>query len=208
MPGAAMQIVECYLPLVRFIACACNDSSWQYTVFRSEVKRHIDDAYETSKAVASREEDTLAARFAMVVWVDEMVLRSSLDLRHAWRETLLQAEYHQTLLGGEAFFDAMDAAESSSLLVRNVYLACLLLGFRGKYHDLDDQALQTRIHQARRTLPPAWREDHRLAEITPCHLDNQAEPGVHRFIRPCMLTFALLGLWSAVTLALWLSARL
>lgn len=197
-----MQLVECYLPLLRFIAKTRAATDLGFEDYRQQVCQHITDAISASSHVVNHEDDIHHACFAIIAWVDEMVLRSALDLRHQWRDRLLQTEYYHTELAGEVFFSRMDALEEDNYSTRLVYLTCLLLGFQGKYHHLEHDELKARISQSREIFPPAWREVGSSAEITPFSPQPNSQRFNQKFAKRSLPIFFLIGLWILITMLL------
>lgn len=191
-----MQLVECYFPLFGFISRTRMDENLEYASYRATIISHIEQATVLSEKVAACEADVHQARFAILVWLDEMILRSRLNLSHIWRDNLLQTEYYQTEYGGEEFFQRMDSLSADQISVRQVYLSCLLLGFQGKYHHLDVDELKKRIRQERCCLPEAWREVGSDAEITPINNDDKMNTFSWKNIDRCLLLIAVVGVWA------------
>lgn len=196
-----MQVVECYLPLIRFIASAHPDETGGFTVFREQVERYLAEATQASAKVVDKE-DLHASRFAIMSWIDEWVLRSALALRHEWRDRLLQSEHYQTVVGGEAFFARLDALEARNHQVRMVYLSCLLLGFQGQYRHLEPEQLQARIASTRQALPRAWQPERSCAEITPDDRAGKDRRRRQRCIWRYRFPLALTALWAMVSVGL------
>lgn len=103
------------------------------------------------------DEDNDAAYFALVVWLDEMILRSSPPWVSEWKSNLLQKNLFNITTGGDVFFQKMAAIDQSRADLRLVYLYCLQLGFKGKYIHDNDNALRKKIIQERLIcLPGKW----------------------------------------------------
>jgi type VI secretion system protein ImpK len=191
-----MQLVECYFPLFGFISRTRMDETLEYASYREAIINHVDQATALSEKVAASEADVHQARFAILVWLDEMILRSRLSLGQIWRDNLLQTEYYQTEYGGEEFFQRMDSLSADQISVRQVYLTCLLLGFKGKYHHLDVNDLKKKISQERGCLPAAWREVDSDAEITPIEADDKMNAFSWKNIDRSLLLIAVVGVWA------------
>jgi type VI secretion system protein ImpK len=79
------------------------------------------------------DKDTAEARFAVVAFIDERILRSNWPGRVEWTNRPLQLQLYDTFSAGESFFTRMRALlesdrESQAL---EVYYLCLALGFVG-----------------------------------------------------------------------------
>ncbi|MET0963306.1 MAG: DotU family type IV/VI secretion system protein [Noviherbaspirillum sp.] len=78
-------------------------------------------------------------QYAFAALVDEILLNAACPGKSQWNNLLLEDALFQSRLSGERLFDCMKAAmavrNQESLEIAEVYLHCLLLGFRGKYRD-------------------------------------------------------------------------
>ena len=103
-----------------------------------------DEQFRTLEANARREnvpmEDVQAAKYALAAFIDETVLTSSWAAKDAWAGQPLQLEYFNDFSAGEEFYNKVDAIRAGGnprkAEILEVYYACLALGFKGKYVDL------------------------------------------------------------------------
>jgi type VI secretion system protein ImpK len=79
------------------------------------------------------DKDTAEARFAIVAFIDERILRSSWAGRGEWTNRPLQLQLYDTFSAGESFFVRMRALLESERQspALEVYYLCLALGFVG-----------------------------------------------------------------------------
>jgi type VI secretion system protein ImpK len=83
------------------------------------------------------QEDLQQAKYAIVAFLDEIVLTSSWPLKESWGDKPLQLLYFNEFAAGEEFYNRIDqyrGARKTSVL--EVYYLSLALGFRGKYVDM------------------------------------------------------------------------
>lgn len=77
--------------------------------------------------------------FAIVAWIDEMILRHSVEsnreLYDEWRRSPLQVALFNTANAGEEFFERLARLTPAQKEVHEVYYIALCLGFRGRYYD-------------------------------------------------------------------------
>lgn len=104
------------------------------------------------------QEECEEAFFAVVLYLDERVLCSTVPWVKEWRSELLQMHYFTLSVGGEAFFTRLDGIDINNTQLRIVYLFCLLMGFHGKYTRQDAKLLLQRIESERQCLPETWRQ--------------------------------------------------
>jgi type VI secretion system protein ImpK len=154
-----MSLLNCYLPLFRYVtAFFIHPQEYpDYSAFREKSISLLQQALLESERHHESAE-CQDAYFAVVLWVDERVLRSRADWVKEWRSNLLQKYYFDISVGGEAFFERLDGTDKNNIPLRMVYLFCLLMGFHGKYTAQDAQLLQQRIEDERQCLPQAWRQ--------------------------------------------------
>lgn len=139
--------------------------------FRNQIKQLLQAAHQDARALGYSSADVGAAGYAFVAFLDESVLNSNQPMFSEWSRQPLQEEFFGDHMAGEIFFrrldeqmarqDSEDAAD-----VLEVFLLCLLLGFRGKYITSDSSgpqerisAIRAKIHRIRggaSELSPAW----------------------------------------------------
>lgn len=102
---------------------------------------------------AAGETDIAAAQYAFVALLDELLVFSDWPGHTAWEEKPLEVRVFGTRAAGERLPDAIEALltqrDTSQRDLANVYLACLMLGFRGR---LRGQAGALRHDQLRHAL--------------------------------------------------------
>jgi type VI secretion system protein ImpK len=102
---------------------------------------------------AAGEEEIADTQYAFVALLDELLLFSEWPGRAAWESKPLEMRIFGTRAAGERLPDAIEALlarrDASQRDLANVYLACLMLGFRGR---LRDQAGALRHDQLRHAL--------------------------------------------------------
>ncbi|MEC9046762.1 MAG: type IVB secretion system protein IcmH/DotU [Planctomycetota bacterium] len=103
---------------------------------RADVRRLL-SAFDASAQVAGKEPAVIdAARYAMVAFLDEIVLTSSWDLRQAWSGRPLQMEYFNDFTAGQEFYNKLEAlrgGDGQRGEALEIYGLALGLGFRGMY---------------------------------------------------------------------------
>lgn len=133
----------------------CPQKHASFETFRQQSIDLFDHALATSGAFCD-EREIKQTYFAVVIWLDEIVLRSAPDWTREWQNDLLQTRLFNTSIGGSEFFLQLDAIDAENIQVRQVYLFCLLMGFRGQYVDQHPDFLRQRIEEERRCLPLQW----------------------------------------------------
>lgn len=139
--------------------------------FRARIKQTLGAAERDARQVGYAGEDVRLAIYAVVVFLDESVLNSSLAMFSDWPRQPLQEELFGGHMGGEVFFQNLhqllarqDSGDLADLL--EVYQLCLLLGYQGRYSVMDKGELQglmaataekiRRIRGRGGDLSPSW----------------------------------------------------
>lgn len=191
-----MLLVDCYLPVFRFVTdfLLHPEQYSDYEEFRHASLSVIDRAArEAEKNHDANDCDN--AFCAIVIWFDECVLCSSLSWVKQWRGALLQTQFFQTSIGGEVFFERLDALEDNKP-VRMIYLTCLLLGFHGKYTGMHHDQLIQRIEDERKWLPEewqAWPNNAQLSKSTERNERNKKQASIQFLRSGILLSCAVAG---------------
>lgn len=82
-----------------------------------------------------------SAKFAVVAYIDELLLCSDWEKKSEWQHEPLQRVYFNTTSAGAEFYDRLNVLNKfgPDRDVREVYALCLGLGFRGKYFRGEDR---------------------------------------------------------------------
>ncbi len=87
------------------------------------------------------------ARYALVAWIDEVLVETPWDGRDWWSNNVLEVELFNTRECFEQFY--VRAQEASTLTRRDaleVYYVCVVLGFRGLYRDPQEAGFFIQSH--------------------------------------------------------------
>jgi type VI secretion system protein ImpK len=132
-----------------------GQESWEEE--RIRIRSLIDNA----EAKLGRRDDWELAKYALVSWIDEMLIEAPWPGRDWWTENALEVAYYTDRTAYISFY--MNAGQAAKLSKRDaleVYYVCVVLGFRGVYRNEDPEEL--REHG----LPPnlqAWADQTALA---------------------------------------------
>lgn len=180
--------------------------------FRAHVKALIAAADRDARARGYDPEFVRLAVYACIALLDETVLHSSQAMFSDWARQPLQEEIFGEHMAGENFFryvgdllGRQDAPDLADLL--EVYLLCMLLGYRGKYGASDPASLNSlmlsvqqkiqRIRGARAAMPATW--------VLPKNeqVPRTADPWLRRLALTAVFAAVLaLVLWAVYTLGL------
>lgn len=173
-----MKLLDCYLPVFKLateIASRPEDFS-DYDTFRKDCLLRLEEAVHEAEYHDISDFERDQSFFAVVVWLDEVVLCSQLSLAQSWCSNLLQRKYFQTSIGGEMFFDRLNTLKAEHLQARRVFLFCLQNGFNGKYStEQDRSALKQVVEQQRQLcLPQDWQQWPNNTQITPINVGKRS----------------------------------
>ncbi|MCK2178015.1 DotU family type IV/VI secretion system protein [Enterobacter asburiae] len=170
-----MELLNCYLPIFSLITSLelKSEQSDNYESFRKKCVTSLEQAVRDAENYDVTELERDFALFAVVVWLDEIVLCSTQSFANAWRLELLQRKYFNTSLGGELFFERLSKLDDSHIKVRRVFLFCLQNGYQGKYNS--GLELSEIINTQRQLcLPVEWEAWPNNASITPFEVKRRS----------------------------------
>jgi type VI secretion system protein ImpK len=104
---------------------------------RSRVRSQIDRA----EAMLGRKPDWELAKYALVSWIDDLLIEAPWDGRQWWEENALEVELFNSRDAFSKFY--VQAEEAQKLTKKDaleVYYVCVVLGFRGLYRDSNAEA--------------------------------------------------------------------
>jgi len=149
------------------------------------------------------------ARFALVVWADEMLLKSGWPGRDAWSRDLLQMQLYRTNRGGDEFYERLARLHPDQSEARLVYFLCLALGFEGQLVG-DEGARRALVQQHYDMLRAAGmaRDLFTTDRLTPeaysleVHLESPSSGGARRILLgwTALATLVFLLAWGVLRL--------
>src|SRR3954464_3720627 len=146
----ALDIQEPFTAIVRL------RGNKQVAADAESVPHRIKQVLSAAEAEARRQgyvaDDVRFALFAVIAFLDESVLNSGQPMFAQWPSRTLQEEVFGVHMAGELFFQylqqLMTRADSPDLAdVLEVYLLCLLLGFRGRYAATQGSEIPSLVQQ-------------------------------------------------------------
>lgn len=108
----------------------------------------IGRAQEGARAMGVDDAGFADALFAVCAWIDEQALCSAWPEKDKWQDNPLQKRHFDTTHGGQAFFTRLEALDDTAEQVREIYVCCLALGFKGRYYRTEDQQALEALRQA------------------------------------------------------------
>ena len=146
-----MNLLDCLAPFIALVHAFANDDAMQrrYSAqaFAATLEQCIRDAHARARALGIAADDVAEGLFAVAAWADETLLGLDWCAGVQWPAQLLQRRLFGVNDAGIGFFHRLQGIARGRSAVREVYLACLVLGFRGR-HAFDDnpRALDATMH--------------------------------------------------------------
>jgi len=105
---------------------------------RARIRALIDEA----EARLGSSTEWELAKYAIVSWIDEMLVDAFWDGREWWSNNVLEIELFNTRECNERFFiKAQQASTVSGRDALEVFYVCVILGFRGLYHNMESDSV-------------------------------------------------------------------
>jgi len=108
---------------------------------RAKLIQLLDEAQQNITAADLSEYQAEAALFPVVAYIDELILISKWSEKSKWQQVSLQRHFFDTTNAGQEFFDRLNVLnrQGEDRSVREVFLLCLGLGYKGQYFMPDDR---------------------------------------------------------------------
>jgi type VI secretion system protein ImpK len=100
------------------------------------------NAVHVLRAAGKPTDNYFEAQYVMAAFADDVFIHLDWEGRRAWMSNLLESTLFQSHVAGEMFFEKLDRLlrdrDPADRSLAAIYLSTLSLGFRGKYHGLND----------------------------------------------------------------------
>jgi type VI secretion system protein ImpK len=136
-PNFAQAVDPIYLYVLALLDRIAREAKPEPREERARIRALIDEA-EARLGFGTEWE---MAKYALVSWIDEMLVDAYWDGREWWSNNVLEIELFNSRQCHEKFF--VKAQQASTLSGRDaleVFYVCVILGFRGLYHDAESSA--------------------------------------------------------------------
>jgi len=106
------------------------------------------NAVQVMRATGKPTDNYFEAQYVMAAFADDIFIHLDWEGKRAWTSNLIEATLFQSHVAGELFFDKLDRLlrdrDPADRSLAAIYLSALSLGFRGKYHGLNDHGKLSR----------------------------------------------------------------
>lgn len=129
-------------PIFLLILGLLDRISRQEEVVIFDERLRIRKMVEEAEAIVGLTSDWELAKYALVSWIDEVLVDAPWDGSDWWNNNVLEVELFNTRLANEQFY--VRSLQASALPTRDaleVFYVCVVLGFRGLYRDPDAAVL-------------------------------------------------------------------
>ena len=137
------------------------------------------NAVQILRAAGKPTDNYFEAQYVMAAFADDVFIHLDWEGRRAWTSNLLESTLFQSHVAGEMVFEKLDQLlrerDPADKSLAAVYLTALSLGFRGKYHGLNDHG---KLRRYRNELfnfifrqPPDLVNEAKLA-FPDCYVEN------------------------------------
>lgn len=202
-----MTLMDLCTPVFGFCMILPRDAEGaqpDYEQFREEVVTALNKIESEAPEHGIEVEDARHAGYALCLLIDTQVAESEWVHKERWSSEPLHIMIQQDAEGGVNFFRRLDEFGERQKAVKEVYLVCLAMGFRGKYAEMEATEQAAKIGEIRQKL---------VRNIHPVPLEKQRElfPKAYREARaieddvpppPRWWMFASLGV-VAFVLIIW-----
>lgn len=113
-------------------------------VLRAKCKALLDDSSSRAKRYGFSSEQVDDAVFAIVAFLDEVVLSADWPNKQQWLTRPLQMELYDRSDAGERFFERLHQLQKNATAnasVIEVFFLCLTLGFKGRYRFVETASI-------------------------------------------------------------------
>ncbi|MFT6372678.1 MAG: type VI secretion system protein ImpK [Gammaproteobacteria bacterium] len=140
-----MRLVDFYIDVLlktrQLVPMFSAESEQDINDIKNSLTVLLDQSREKVIAKGLSENQAISALFPVVSYVDEMILTSNWCNKSKWQQNSLQRHYFDTTNAGREFFERLNKLnrEGEDRSIREVFLLCLGLGYKGQYFMPDDR---------------------------------------------------------------------
>ncbi len=145
-----MRMIDHFIELMAYTALFIKENRTFQSSCEDVVMKYsemIEKSKDSAKNAGFPAESWEKAFFAICAWIDEAILCSEWLEKEKWQHSQLQKTYFNTTRAGEEFFSFLAELniEEDDNAIREVYLYCLLMGFKGMYFMPGDRDILSEI---------------------------------------------------------------
>lgn len=139
-----MRLVDCYIPAILFTRQAAQDldnNVPDVEALRTRYQQFHEELTDSAEENGFSRDSIMEGWLAFCAYADEILLVTQWHGRGDWQRQPLQRLYFNTTNAGDEFYNRLNQLNKhgEDRSVREVYLLCLGLGFKGRYFDPQDR---------------------------------------------------------------------
>lgn len=154
--GERLTLMDLCTPIFGYAAILPRESGGThpaYAQFRQEVLNALQRIETEAPEHGIDREDAAAARYALALFMDEQVAESEWSGKSQWANEPLSMVLLADPEGGKNFFRRLESMGDRQRGVKEVYLVCLAMGYRGEHAEEPDPTKQaTRLGEIRQKI--------------------------------------------------------
>src|SRR6056297_3241785 len=138
----AVRLIDCFMEIIgytRYLLEQLESAPPAFESIRNHYKNLLDRSRDKARQAKLSTVEWKKGCFPVCAWVDEVLLCSNWAEKDKWRSHQLQLRYFKTTNAGEDFFHRLERMKDRENDIREVYLYCLSLGFKGKFYNEEDE---------------------------------------------------------------------
>lgn len=121
---------------------SAEQSKLSMLVWQNMITLFRRNAVQTMRATGKPTDNYFEGLYVMAAFADDIFIHLDWEGKRAWTSNLLETTLFQSHIAGELFFEKLDRLlrdrDPADRSLGAIYLSALSLGFRGKYHGLND----------------------------------------------------------------------
>ena len=130
-----MKLIDLFIKPLAYTHFSLQQESLNLEDFKQQLLVYLNQAQQQAKKDGIADEQIDAGLFAVIAWIDESVMGSNRFDITAWSRFPLQRKFFGMSRAGVDFFVRLNQLDEQDESVREVFLLCLSLGFKGCYAD-------------------------------------------------------------------------
>ncbi len=137
-----VRLIDCFMEIIgytRYFLVQIESRPPEFEIVVNHYKRLFDRSQEKARQAKISTVEWKKGCFPVCACVDEMILCSNWQQKDKWRSHQLQLRYFKTTRAGEIFFSRLEKLKDKEKDVREVYLYCLSLGFKGRFFTEEEE---------------------------------------------------------------------
>ena len=130
---------------------AAEQSKLSLLVWQNLIGLFRRNAVQVMRATGKPTDNYFEGQYVMAAFADDIFIHLDWEGKRAWTSNLIESTLFQSHVAGELFFDKLDRLlrdrDPADRSLAAIYLSAISLGFRGKYHGLNDHGKLRRYRQ-------------------------------------------------------------